>query len=88
MCISAVDPSRNSRRWAHHLYPHFTDENAEAQRAKLLPKATGNGELGLEPSLTLRPELRPPDCPAALGSDKKVSAGHGKFKVIQDMWVG
>ena len=28
------------RRWAHHLYPHFTDENAEAQRAKPLPKAT------------------------------------------------
>lgn len=28
------------RMWAHHLYPHFTEENAEAQRAKPLPKAT------------------------------------------------
>ena len=29
-----------------------------------------------------------PSCPAALGSDEKVKAGHGKSEVTQDIWVG
>lgn len=35
------------RMWAHHLYPHFTDENAEAQRVSHFPRPQlGSGEPG------------------------------------------